>query len=87
MVIEDLVTSGGSVMKAIETLEGAELKVSDVAVLIDREQGGDKNLAEKGYRLHAALQLPEILETLHQAGRISTEQLAAVRQYIEKDKS
>ena len=85
VVIEDLVTSGGSVLKAIETLEGAGLKVSDVAVLIDREQGGDKNLAEKGYRLHAALQLPEILETLHQVGRISTEQLTTIRQYLETD--
>jgi uridine monophosphate synthetase len=85
VVIEDLVTSGGSVLKAIETLEGAGLKVSDVAVLIDREQGGDKNLAEKGYRLHAVLQLSEILETLHQAGRISTEQLTTIRQYLETD--
>jgi uridine monophosphate synthetase len=85
VVIEDLVTSGGSVLKATDTLEAAGLKVSDVAVLIDREQGGDKNLAEKGYRLHAALQLSKILDTLHQTGRISTEQLTAVRQYLETD--
>jgi len=58
------------------------LKVSDVAVLIDREQGGDKNLAEKGYQLHAALQLSEILMVLRQTGRISDEQYELVQQYL-----
>jgi uridine monophosphate synthetase len=86
VVIEDLVTSGGSVLKAIDTMEAAGLKVLDVAVLIDREQGGDKKLAEQGYRLHTALQLSKIVDTLHQAGRISTEQLVTIRQYLEADK-
>jgi uridine monophosphate synthetase len=85
VVIEDLVTSGGSVLKAIETLESAGLKVSDVAVLIDREQGGDKNLAEQGYRLHAVLQLSEILNTLGEIGRISAEQVATVRKYLDNE--
>jgi uridine monophosphate synthetase len=84
VVIEDLVTSGGSVLKAIARLEAAGLKVSDVAVLIDREQGGHKNLAEQGYRLHAALRLSEILDTLCEAGRISVEQVETVRNYLEE---
>jgi uridine monophosphate synthetase len=85
VMIEDLVTSGGSVISAAETLAAAGLKVSDVAVLIDREQGGDKNLAEKGYQLHAALQLSEILTVLYQAGRISDEQYGLVQQYLQSD--
>jgi uridine monophosphate synthetase len=36
VVIEDLITSGGSILKAIETLTTAGLMVSDVVVLIDR---------------------------------------------------
>ncbi|MCK6627035.1 MAG: orotidine-5'-phosphate decarboxylase [Anaerolineae bacterium] len=79
VVLEDLVTSGGSVLKAIEPLKAAGLKVSDVVVLIDREQGGREALAAQGYRLHAVLQLSQILETLHQAGRISGEQVAQVK--------
>jgi uridine monophosphate synthetase len=82
VVIEDLVTSGGSVLSAIETLEGAGLVVSDVAVLIDREQGGLENLAEKGYRLHATLRISEILKTLQAAGRVSTAEVAAVKAYL-----
>ncbi|NJN99051.1 MAG: orotate phosphoribosyltransferase, partial [Anaerolineales bacterium] len=81
-VLEDLVTSGGSVLKAIEPLTAAGLKVSDVVVLIDREQGGREALAAQGYRLHAVLQLSQILETLYQAGRISAEQVAQVKSSI-----
>jgi len=82
VMIEDLVTSGGSVISAAETLAAAGLNVSDVAVLIDREQGGDKNLAGKGYQLHAALQLSETLTVLRQTGRISDEQYQLVQQYL-----
>ena len=78
VVLEDLVTSGGSVLKAIEALTAAGLTVSDVVVLIDREQGASQALATQGYRLHAALRLADILATLHQAGRISSEQVEAV---------
>jgi uridine monophosphate synthetase len=85
VMIEDLITSGGSVINAAETLTAAGLNVSDVAVLIDREQGGDKNLTEKGYQLHAALQLSEILTVLHQTGRISDEQYGLVQQYLQSD--
>jgi uridine monophosphate synthetase len=85
VMIEDLITSGGSVLSAAETLAAAGLKVSDVAVLIDREQGGAKNLADKGYQLHAALQLSEILTVLRQTGRISDEQYNLVQQYLKSN--
>jgi uridine monophosphate synthetase len=83
VIIEDLVTTGGSVLRAIEALKTAGLAVSDVAVLIDREQGGREILAESGYRLHTALRLSDILETLREAGRISAEQVAEVKKFHE----
>ena len=82
VIIEDVVTSGGSVLRAIETLELAGLVVQDVVVLIDREQGGREKLAARGYRLHAALKLSEILEVLYRTDRISAEKLAEVKNYL-----
>jgi uridine monophosphate synthetase len=81
-VIEDLVTSGGSVLTAIQTLEAAGLAVTDVAVLIDRQQGGPQTLAAAGYRLHAALTMMQIVDALEAAGRIAAPQAAAVRDYL-----
>lgn len=82
VVIEDLVTSAGSVLAAIRTLEAAGLAVFDVVVLIDRQQGGPQNLAAAGYRLHAALTLSHIVAVLEAAGRIAPAQAAAVRTYL-----
>lgn len=86
VVVEDLVTSSGSVMKAIEILEAAGLVVQDVAVLIDREQGGSEALAAAGYRLHAVLTMTQILETLQRAGRVSPDQITAVKSYLRSTK-
>ncbi|MGD8902983.1 MAG: orotidine-5'-phosphate decarboxylase, partial [Anaerolineae bacterium] len=49
VVLDDLITTGGSKLAAIEPLEAAGLEVQDVVVLIDREQGGGAELAEAGY--------------------------------------
>jgi orotate phosphoribosyltransferase len=56
--------------------------VSDVVVLIDRQQGGQQNLAAAGYRLHAALTLSQIVAALEAANRITADQAAAVRTYL-----
>ena len=86
VVLEDLVTSGGSVIKAVETLEAAGLKVHDVIVLIDREQGGPEALAAAGYRLHAALTMTRILDVLQAAGRITPGQATSVKSYLASTK-
>ncbi|MEM7029079.1 MAG: orotidine-5'-phosphate decarboxylase [Chloroflexota bacterium] len=83
VIIEDVVTSGGSVVKAIDSVEAAGLVVSDAVVLIDREQGAQEMLADKGYTLHSALSMAEILDTLQAAERISAEEVAKVKQYLE----
>jgi len=74
LVLDDLITTGGSKLEAIRPLEAAGLEVRDVVVLIDREQGGREELEAAGYRLHAVLRLGEMLDRLAEAGRISQEQ-------------
>lgn len=71
VVLDDLITTGGSKLKAIAPLEEAGLVVGDVVVLVDREQGGKEELEEQGYKLHAFLSLGEMLHVLAQQGRIS----------------
>lgn len=64
LVIEDLITSGQSVFETIEPLKNAGLLVSDVAVVLDREQGGRKRIEEKGIRLHSLFKISDLLGLL-----------------------
>jgi uridine monophosphate synthetase len=83
VIIEDLVTKGGSALKAISVLQEAGLTIVDVVVLLDREQGGSEALANQGYRLHAAMGLLELLAILEREQRISETEVKAVRQYLD----
>ncbi len=82
VVLDDLITTGGSKLEAIAPLEAAGLVVRDVVVLIDREQGGREELEAAGYRLHAVLGLREMLDTLVEAGRIGAGQRKEVAAFL-----
>ncbi|MBC7234573.1 MAG: orotidine-5'-phosphate decarboxylase [Chloroflexi bacterium] len=84
LLLDDLISSGGSKLEAIAALEAEGLVVKDVVVLIDREQGGRQDLEAHGYRLHAALTLRGLAETLAEDGRLSGEQARKVIDYLEQ---
>lgn len=83
LVVEDLVTSGSSVFETIEPLEFEKLKISDIVVLVDREQGGKKHLSEKGYNLHSVITISEMLEVLENAGKLDKEMIDKVKTFIQ----
>ncbi len=82
VVIEDLVTGGGSVLEAVHLLRAEGLEVRDAVVLVDREQGGREHLAAAGVQLHAAYTFAGLLDILAAAGRIPADQVAAVQAYL-----
>lgn len=51
VVVDDVLTTGGSILQAIETVEGEGATVERVVVLIDRQQGGAERIREKGYKV------------------------------------
>mgnify|MGYP001823949942 CR=1 FL=1 len=70
-VVDDLVTSGDSIIQMIAALKAGGLRATDAVVLIDREQGGVENLHAEGYRLHAIMSLSYLLSVLLEQERIS----------------
>ncbi len=65
-VVEDVVTTGGSLLKAISACEKEGLQIVQVLALVDREEGGKELLREKGYELKAFFTLEEIISAYHQ---------------------
>lgn len=61
LVVEDVITTAGSSMKAIEALRGEGAKVGKVFSVIDREGGGRENLEGIGVQLNALVKGSDLL--------------------------
>jgi uridine monophosphate synthetase len=61
LIVEDVVTTGGSVLQVAGLLKKQSLEVKDIAVLVDRQQGGKEALLKAGYQLHSVYTLNEIV--------------------------
>jgi uridine monophosphate synthetase len=80
LIIEDVITTGGSIIETAVELENAGLVVKDLVVLIDREQGGKQTLNQK-YRTHTILTLSEIFDTLLQSSLLNDVEQQAIHQF------
>lgn len=59
-IVEDVVTTGGSSLLAIEKVEAAGMKVEGVIAIIDRLEGGAAAFAERGYQLQTLLTIRDL---------------------------
>ncbi|KAM4889121.1 uridine 5'-monophosphate synthase [Thomomys bottae] len=85
LIIEDVVTSGSSVLETFEVLQKEGLKVTDAMVLLDREQGGKDKLEAHGIRLHPVCTLSRMLEILEQQKKIDSEMVGRVKRFIQEN--
>ena len=83
LLIEDLITSGSSVFETVEPLEQEGLRITDIVVLLDREQGGKKRIEERGYHLHSVLQMSDLLKVLENERLIDSPTCHKVHAFLE----
>ncbi len=60
-MLEDVVTTGGSLLKACHRISEAELNIVAVCAILDREEGGREKLREAGYELLALFTRAELV--------------------------
>ena len=65
-VLEDVVTSGGSALKAVEQLRAAGYRVERVAAIVDRQEGGREAMAAADVALESLFLLDDIAGTTRQ---------------------
>ena len=59
-VLEDVVTSGGSALKAVQQLRQAGYRVDRVVAIVDRQEGGLETLSAAGLELSSLFRLSEV---------------------------
>lgn len=83
LLIDDLVTGADSKYEAIRTLrEDCGLVVQDILVVLDRGQGGTRQLAQDGYRVHALFSLADLLDLYRDRGLMSPGVYADIQAYL-----
>ena len=82
LVMDDLITTGHSVLTGIDAIreEGGEVK--SVAVLIDRLEGGKANLRKAGVKLRPLTDITELARTLHAKDEISDDAMKAIKSQV-----
>ncbi len=61
VVVEDIITTGGSAVDAVEKLRAAGATVNHIVVVVDRQEGGRDNLEDAGVEVHALTTAEELL--------------------------
>lgn len=82
LLVEDLITDGGSKMTFVEALRAAGAVVEDALVLFDREQGGTELLAGQGIRLHSVTDRRTAFAVGHSAGLLDEHAVTSVEDYF-----
>lgn len=82
LLVEDVITSGKSLVETIDEVEKEGLNVTDIVVVLDREQGGIERLKEKGYRVLTLFTINEVIDILHKYQRLNDEQVKKIKNFL-----
>ncbi|MGH2356131.1 MAG: orotate phosphoribosyltransferase [Chloroflexota bacterium] len=82
LIIDDLMTTGGSLLETLAILKGAGLVVHDAIVLVDRGQGGGERLKHHGLHLVSLLNLTQMLNFYISRGMISEQDFRRSVEYV-----
>lgn len=86
LLVDDVLSTGSSKLEAVEPLREAGLIVEDMFVIVERGMGGQAQMEAAGFTVHALTTLPDMLDVLRQAERISSEQHTEVNDWLAQER-
>ena len=78
LLLDDLITSGKSLIQIASAIRMEGGIVNDAVVLITREEGGEEKIAKENLTLHYLLRASEAANILHEVGAIDDEELKTI---------
>ena len=85
VMVDDVMTTGTSVLNGINQLKEAGLLVSDLYVIINRLEGGDKTLSDIGVQTHQLTDILEITDILFQEKLIDKEIFEKIKNQVNRN--
>jgi uridine monophosphate synthetase len=84
LIIEDVVTSGASILETAAPLKAEGLEIEDAVVVLNREQGGKERLKENGIELHSLISVFTLLKVLFHEKKIPETTFREVNEFLEQ---
>ena len=82
LLVEDVITSGASLLETIPEIENEGITVSDIVVVLDRQQGGKEILESKGYRVHTLFTISEVCAMLKEEGHLTDDEVCRINDFL-----
>ncbi len=86
LIVDDLITTGESVIEAAEVVRDQGGVVNELVVLLDREQGGGERLRAARIEPHVLFKISDAMDWLHSVGLIGDKIHETVKAYINEEK-
>lgn len=84
LLVEDVTTTGGSILQSALALEELGLRVQNAVVFLDRDQGARETLFAQGIILDPVCTLELAVEILFKEQHVSEANYAATKEYLQK---
>jgi len=85
LIIDDLITTGESVIETAEVIRDQGGVVNELVVLLDREQGGQQRLRKARMEPHVLFRISDAMTWLHNVGLIEDKIYETLVKYIEEE--
>ena len=82
VMIDDVATTGGSVVNGIKSLKEVKIKVDDAYVIVNRMEGADEALKEEGVTMHSITNVMQITKSLFEQNLVGEDILHKVEEQI-----
>lgn len=86
LIIDDLITTGKSVIESAEAVRDQGGEVNELVVLLDREQGGQDKLRSFRIEPHFLFKISDAMTWLHSVGLIEDKIYETLKKYIEEER-
>ncbi len=85
-LVDDVIASGATKVWSTRYLKEAGLDVTRILVVVDREQGGDQPLRERGYPVHSLYRIREVVSYYRHRRMVDERTAAAALAHVERNK-